>query len=146
MVGEPDSPGLPSASEALGGAVGTGRGVSGGPDRANGWVYWSGGEFESTRSTTSARKSNSLEEVEAGLEHSAENVYSECLDRRRDEWQTRILPALKEARLSDLVEQCHGILSRRALIDIRAGRSRPHRKNQALLVSIVNRWGSKPSQ
>jgi hypothetical protein len=84
------------------------------------------------------KESNSLEEVDAGLLHSAENVYTEYLDRRRDEWQTKILPALKEARLSDLVEQCHGILSRRALIDIRAGRSRPHRKNRELLKECLH--------
>ena len=43
------------------------------------------------------KESNSLEEVETGLIHSAENVYTEYLYRRRDEWQTKILPALKEA-------------------------------------------------
>jgi hypothetical protein len=85
------------------------------------------------------KESNSLEEVDAGLVHSEQSVYTEFPDPRRDEWQTKIIPALKQRRLSDLVEQCRGKLSRRALIDIRAGRSRPHRKNQELLASIVNR-------
>lgn len=44
------------------------------------------------------KESNSLEEVEAGLEHSAENVYTEYLDRRRNEFQTKILPALRKIR------------------------------------------------
>jgi hypothetical protein len=83
------------------------------------------------------KESNSLEEVDAGLIHSEQNVYTEFPDPRRDEWQTKIIPALKQRKLSDLVEQCRGKLSRRALIDIRAGRSRPHRKNQELLAAIA---------
>jgi hypothetical protein len=85
------------------------------------------------------KESNSLEEVDAGLIHSEQSVYTEYPDPRRDEWQTKILPALKKVRLSDLVEQCHGILSRRALIDLRAGRSRPHRDNQGRLVAVLQR-------
>ncbi len=42
------------------------------------------------------KESNSLEEVEAGLHHSTENVYTEYVDRRRDEWQTKILPTLRK--------------------------------------------------
>jgi len=85
------------------------------------------------------KESNSLEEVESGLRHSEESVYTEYPDPRRDEWQTKILPALKNAPLSRLVEACHGILSRRALIDLRAGRSRPHPKNRELLAAIVRK-------
>ena len=87
------------------------------------------------------KESNSLGEVESGLIHSEQSVYTEYPDPRRDEWQTKILPALKKALLSRLVEECRGILSRRALIDLRAGRSRPHRKNQEILVQIVKRLG-----
>jgi hypothetical protein len=32
------------------------------------------------------KESNSLEEVDAGLVHSAQNVYTEYVDPRRDEW------------------------------------------------------------
>jgi hypothetical protein len=81
------------------------------------------------------KESNSLEEVDAGLVHSPENVYTIYTDPRRDEWQTKILPALKKIPLPILVRMSG--LSRRTLIDIRAGRSRPHRKNQESLVSIV---------
>jgi hypothetical protein len=83
------------------------------------------------------KESNSLEEVDAGLVHFEQNVYTEFPDPRRDEWQMKIIPELKQRRLSDLVEQCRGKLSRRALIEIRAGRSRPHRKNRELLVALV---------
>ena len=85
------------------------------------------------------KESNSLEEVESGLIHSAQSVYTEYPDPRRDEWQTQILPALKKAPLSVLV----GIsgLSRRTVIDLRGGRSRPHRKNQELLAVVVRKLG-----
>ena len=85
------------------------------------------------------KESNSLEDVESGLIHDQRNVYTEYPDERRDEWQTKILPALRDARLADLVRHCKGKISRRALIDLRAGRSRPHRKNQELLTAIVRK-------
>jgi hypothetical protein len=81
------------------------------------------------------KESNSLEEVESGLIHSAQNVYTEYPDLRRDEWETKILPALKKAPLNLLVKMSG--LSRRALMDLRAGRSRPHRKNEQLLTTLV---------
>ena len=87
------------------------------------------------------KESNNLEQVEAALEHSAENVYTEYLDKRRDEWQTKILPALNKATLASLVTACEGKLSRRALIDLRAGRSRPHRNNQKMLAGILRELG-----
>ena len=83
------------------------------------------------------KESNSLEEVEAGLEHSQQNVYTEYPDPRRDEWQTKIVPALQKITLRKL-ERMSG-LSRRTLIDARTGRRRPHRKNQEILKTILNK-------
>jgi hypothetical protein len=83
------------------------------------------------------KESNSIEEVESGLVHSEVSVYTQYHDPRRDEWETKVRPQLKRIPLKRLVEQCRSQISRRALIDIRAGRSRPHRKNRALLQSIV---------
>jgi hypothetical protein len=85
------------------------------------------------------KESNSLEVVEVGMLHSARSAYTEYPDPRRDEWQTKILPALKEVPLSRLVRESG--LSRSALIEVRAGRSRPHRRNQELLMSIVQKLG-----
>jgi hypothetical protein len=85
------------------------------------------------------KESNSLEEVEAGLVHSAQDIYTEYADPRRDEWQTKILLALQRVPLADLVRQCKGYISRRALIDMRAGRTRPHRKNQKRLAAVVKK-------
>jgi len=83
------------------------------------------------------KESNSLEEVEAGLVHSTENVYTVYHDPRRDEWTTKILPALRKLPLPILVKMTG--LSRSTLIELRAGRSRPHRKNQGLLTSAIRR-------
>ncbi len=87
------------------------------------------------------KESNSLEDVESGMVHAPQNVYTEYPDPRRDEWQTKILPALKGITLDRLVKECEGKMSRRALIDLRAGRSRPHPKNQEMLAAIVRKLG-----
>jgi hypothetical protein len=85
------------------------------------------------------KESNSLEDVDAGLEHSEKNVYTEYTDSKRDEWKTKIQPALKKTSLKLIVKECANFLSRRALIDLRADRSRPHRGNQTRLVEVLNR-------
>jgi hypothetical protein len=91
--------------------------------------------------TPIGKESNSLEEVESGLVHDEQNVYKAYDDPRRNHWQTKISPAVKRVPLATLVDACMGKLSRRALIDIRAGRSRPHLRNQRLLESIVRALG-----
>jgi len=85
------------------------------------------------------KEANLLEDAESGAVHSAQDVYTEYPDPRRDEWQTTVLPALKKAPLKLLVKMCP--LSRRMLIDTRAGRSRPHGKNRELLASIIRKLG-----
>ncbi len=83
------------------------------------------------------KESNVLEEVESGLIHSSQSVYTEYPDPRRDEWQTKIVPALKKVSLSRLTEISGK--SRRMLIKARTGRTRPHRKNQEMLASLVRK-------
>lgn len=85
------------------------------------------------------KESNSLEDVEAGLVHTAESVYTEYPDASRDEWSTETVPVLRKLPLNVLVQESD--LSRRMLIDTRAGRSRPHRKNRELLDAILRRLG-----
>ena len=85
------------------------------------------------------KESNNLEEVEVGLEHSEQNIYTEYPDPRRDEWETKIRPALQAAQLADLERLCKGKISRRALIDLRAGRSRPQKKNKKRLVTVLRK-------
>ncbi|HZQ17468.1 MAG TPA: hypothetical protein VFA90_02015 [Terriglobales bacterium] len=79
------------------------------------------------------KESNSLEDVEFGVIHSAENVYTEYADKSRDEWQTKIVPILQKHTLAELQKITR--LSRRTLIDARTGRRRPHPKNQLRIVS-----------
>jgi hypothetical protein len=83
------------------------------------------------------KESNSLEEVEAGLHHSADNVYTEYLDRRRDEWQTKILPLLRKIPPEVLVKMTH--LSPTTIKDTLAGLNRPYRKNRERLTAIVRK-------
>jgi hypothetical protein len=83
------------------------------------------------------KESDILQDVESGLAHSDQSVYTEYADPRRDEWNTKIRPALKIPPL-DLLVKISG-LSRRMLIDAQAGRSRPHRKNQEKLVAILRK-------
>jgi hypothetical protein len=83
------------------------------------------------------KESNSLEDVESGLIHSAQNVYTEYPDPRRDEWETKIRPILKKIPLSHLVKMSG--MSRSAAEEMRAGRSRPHKRNRELLAGIVKK-------
>ena len=87
------------------------------------------------------KESNSLESVEEGMVQSEQNVYTEYADPKRSEWITKIQPALKKLPLSVLVKECGTRLSRREIIELRAGRSRPHRKTKDLLISILKDIG-----
>ena len=85
------------------------------------------------------KESNSLEDVEAGLIHSAENVYTEYCDPKRDEWTTKILPVLKKTPLSVLIRETG--FSRRALISLRVEDSRPRQKSWERIAITLRRLG-----
>ncbi len=85
------------------------------------------------------KESNALEDVEAGMIHSADAVYTEYPDPKRDEWIAKILPILKKTPLSVLTKETG--LSRRALISLRVGDSRPRRKNWELIATGFRRLG-----
>jgi len=87
------------------------------------------------------KESNSLESVDEGMVHSEQNIYAEYADPKRTEWITKIQPALKKPKLEVLVEDCGKRLSRREIIELRAGRKKPHRRTQQLLESILKRLG-----
>jgi hypothetical protein len=86
------------------------------------------------------KESNRLEEIEAGIIHSAQSVYTEYPDPRRQEWETKILPALRKLPIRVLVRLTNKSPSmlRRTL----AGRSRPRRRNQILLKSVLRKIGA----
>ena len=85
------------------------------------------------------QESNSLEEVDAGLVHSAENIYTEYCDPRRDEWQTKILPMLRKIPVPVIVNMSG--LSFTTIKDTLAGRTRPYLKNQERLKQILRKLG-----
>ena len=85
------------------------------------------------------KESNRLEEIEAGVIHSPESVYTEYPDPRREEWQTKILPVLKKIPVAALMR--FSGRSRSMLVRALAGRSRPRKRNQELLKSILHRLG-----
>jgi hypothetical protein len=87
------------------------------------------------------KESNSLENVDEGMVHAEQNVYTEYADPKRSEWIAKIQPALKKAKLKELVRTCGGQPSRREIIELRAGRSKPHRKTQEQLVVILKKLG-----
>ena len=69
--------------------------------------------------------------------HSEQNVYTEYADPKRTEWIDKIQPALKKAKLKILVRLCKKKLSRREIIELRAGHKKPHRKTQELLAGVL---------
>jgi hypothetical protein len=85
------------------------------------------------------KESNRLEEIEAGVIHSPESVYTEYPDPQREEWRTRILPVLKKIPIEVLMR--FSGRSRSMLVRALAGRSRPRKRNRELLKSILRRLG-----
>ncbi|HEV2421613.1 MAG TPA: hypothetical protein VGS59_07895, partial [Candidatus Acidoferrales bacterium] len=85
------------------------------------------------------KESNSLEEVGSGIVHSEQSVYTEYPDPKRDEWQIKILPELQKVPFDQLVRLSG--MSPSALKELRAGRSRPHRKNQETMTAVLHKLG-----
>jgi hypothetical protein len=85
------------------------------------------------------KESNHLEDVESGLMHAADSVYTEYPDARHDEWPA-IRQALREVSLDDF-ERMTG-KSRRMLIDARSGRRRPHHRNRVMLAVLARKLGA----
>ena len=85
------------------------------------------------------KESNRLEEIESGTIHSAQSVYTEYPDPRRDEWQTKILPALRKLPVRVLIRLTNK--SRSMLTRTLAGHSRPRARNQMLLKAVLRKLG-----
>ena len=85
------------------------------------------------------RESNRLEEIEAGVIHSPEGVYTEYPDPRRDEWEAKILPVLKKIPIAALMR--FSGKSRSMLRRTITGKTQPRRKNREQLKAILYRLG-----
>jgi len=90
------------------------------------------------------KESNSLEDVESGMVQSAESVYTEYPDSRRDEWTTAIVPALLKIPRSEIIENVG--ISRMALYKLLSGRSRPRARNLEAIVEVVRKLALKGSE
>ncbi len=77
------------------------------------------------------KESNKLEEVEAGLVHDPEEVYTEYINARRDPAWAIIAQVLKDMPRSRLMHETG--LSRRALTALRNGHALPHPKTREAL-------------
>ncbi|HKW16420.1 MAG TPA: hypothetical protein VJO35_02810 [Terriglobales bacterium] len=86
------------------------------------------------------RESNRLEEVEAGIIHLAQSVYTDYPDPRREEWQTKVLPALRKFPVRVLARLTN--ISRSTLTRTLAGTSRPRLQNRILLASALRKIGA----
>jgi hypothetical protein len=84
------------------------------------------------------KESNHLEEVDAGLIHSSDDVYTVYPNQAADHWERIVRPLLQKIPLSALMRETG--LSRRMLIKARRGQVRPHPRNRLLFASIIDHW------
>ena len=84
------------------------------------------------------KESNRLEEVEEGSIQDEDEVYTEYVDPRRDQWATKIRPTLQNTPWKWLCANTP--FSARSLTEWRAGRRRPNPKKQELLKKILKQF------
>jgi hypothetical protein len=78
------------------------------------------------------KESNRLEEVEAGLVHDPEEVYTEYVDLARDPWATLVVPVLRQMLHAQLVAGTR--VARSTLTRLRNGHTRPHPVHRTMLI------------
>jgi hypothetical protein len=81
------------------------------------------------------KEANKLEEVEAGLEHDPDEVYTEYTDPRRDPWLALVLPVLRQLPIRELAAAVG--MSGRRLRDLLSGRARPHPSTETALACVA---------
>jgi hypothetical protein len=86
------------------------------------------------------KESNQYEDVESGMIQDEDDVYTEYVDPRRDEWEIKIRPALKTIPLAWLLQNTP--FPRRSMIDWRAGQSRPNQEKQESLKKLIAKYRS----
>lgn len=85
------------------------------------------------------KESNNLEEVDAGIVHSEQNVYTEYPDPRRGDWETKVRPAMLKISISTLKDKTQ--LSERTLKYARSGKRRPRLRHQTLIKIALKKEG-----
>ena len=91
------------------------------------------------RITYIGKESNKIEDVQSALVHSAQEVYTEYSDPRRDEWETMIRPALNKLQ-AQCVAKMTG-LSLRTISYARTGQRRPRAKHQEMVSAVLRKLG-----
>jgi hypothetical protein len=81
------------------------------------------------------KESNRLEEVEAGLGHDPDEVWTEYRDPGRDPWRALVLPVLRQVPRAEAARAAG--LSERRLRDLLAGRARPRPRHREALTGIA---------
>ncbi len=97
--------------------------------------YMAGATSKSKSVHFIGKESNKLEEVEEQSVSDAADVYTEYPDPRRDEWATKILPALRTVPVSILMKASG--MSRRAIQRIRNDGASPHKAHRKLLAETA---------
>ena len=73
-----------------------------------------------------------MEEVEAGLVHDPEEVYTDCQDPAHDPWSTLVAPVLRQMRCQAVIERTG--LDRSTLTRLCNGHMRPRPAHRAMLI------------
>ena len=81
------------------------------------------------------KEANRLEEVEAGLVHDQDEVYTVYRDQHRDPWKNLALPVLRAMPRPKLLQA--GILKESALREVLAGRARPRADKRHRLTQLA---------
>lgn len=90
------------------------------------------------------KESNRMEEVEAGVVHDPDEVYTEYEDALRDPWQTLVVQVLKQMPLRLIQEQTG--LSRSQIKAVRNGHARPRPKSREALLHAAGAYARKMLQ
>jgi len=85
------------------------------------------------------KESNELEDVEAGLVHSADAVFQEYVDARRDFWQTVGRPAANRASIDELQRETG--LPRQTIVDARRNRRKLRKRTKRLIYAALRKLG-----
>jgi hypothetical protein len=85
------------------------------------------------------KEANEIEDVEAGLVHGADEVFTEYVDARRDFWQTVGRPAARRASIDELQRETG--LPRQTIVDARLNRRTLRKKTKRLIYAALRKLG-----
>lgn len=81
------------------------------------------------------KEANKPDEVEAGIEHSSDEIWTEYRDPGRDPWTVLVLPVLKQIPAKQLADATGLAVS--TVKAARHGRTHPHGRNRQVLIQAA---------